>query len=181
MGKYWDCLWISHIFQSHNEVMMPFFMVLWRLMKLHLSHNLSFCLKMFLVTLTWHPLALLFNKWNVSSKRHWGRMNICIYMTESLLCSPETMTTLFTGCTPKQNIKFKREKKIKMNFKKILFYSNKTEASWTLIWKLSDPMFQLSTAVKQANPKVSGLKYLPFCSWLFGSGIWKRVGWEFCL
>ena len=25
----------------------------------------------------------------------WGRMDTCIYMTESLLCSPETITTLF--------------------------------------------------------------------------------------
>ena len=31
---------------------------------------------------------------------------ICIRMAESLLCSPETITTLLTGYTPIQNKKF---------------------------------------------------------------------------
>ena len=35
----------------------------------------------------------------------WGRMDACICMAESLHCSPETITTLLTGCTPIQKKK----------------------------------------------------------------------------
>ena len=35
----------------------------------------------------------------------WGRMGPCICMTEALCRSPETITTLLTGYTPKQNQK----------------------------------------------------------------------------
>ena len=38
----------------------------------------------------------------------WGRTGIYIWMAESLRCSPETTTTLFVGCTPIQNKKFKK-------------------------------------------------------------------------
>ena len=31
----------------------------------------------------------------------WGRMDTCICMTESLCYSPETITALLIGCTPK--------------------------------------------------------------------------------
>ena len=38
----------------------------------------------------------------------WGRMDTCIYMAESLHCSPETVTTLLIGYTPVQNEKLKK-------------------------------------------------------------------------
>ena len=41
----------------------------------------------------------------------WGRMDTCICMAEPLLFSPETITTLLIGYTPKQNKKFKIKKK----------------------------------------------------------------------
>ena len=34
----------------------------------------------------------------------WGRMGTCICMAESLRCSPETITTLLIGYTPKQKV-----------------------------------------------------------------------------
>ena len=41
----------------------------------------------------------------------WGRTDTCMYMTESLRCSPETTTTLLISCTPMQNVfGFKRKK-----------------------------------------------------------------------
>ena len=39
-------------------------------------------------------------------KIFWGRMDTCIFMAESLHCSPETITKLLI--TPVQNKKFKR-------------------------------------------------------------------------
>ena len=36
----------------------------------------------------------------------WGRMDTCVYMAESLCCSPETTTTLLVGYTPIQNKMF---------------------------------------------------------------------------
>ena len=36
----------------------------------------------------------------------WRRMDTCIYITEFLPCSPETVTTLLTGYTSIQNKKF---------------------------------------------------------------------------
>ena len=47
-----------------------------------------------------------------------GRMDTCICMAESLHCSPETITTLLTGCIPIQNKKLggggnaKKKKKV---------------------------------------------------------------------
>ena len=42
----------------------------------------------------------------------WGRMDTCICMPESLLCSPEAITTLLTGYTPiKKKIKKRKSKK----------------------------------------------------------------------
>ena len=41
----------------------------------------------------------------------WEGMNRCICMAESLCCSPETITALFTGYTPMQNEKFKEKDK----------------------------------------------------------------------
>ena len=43
-------------------------------------------------------------------------MNTCIYMTESLHCSPEITTTLLISYTPIQNKKFKVKKKFKTYF-----------------------------------------------------------------
>ena len=37
----------------------------------------------------------------------WGRMDPCMYMTESLQRSPEAVTTLLIGYTPIQNKKLK--------------------------------------------------------------------------
>ena len=37
----------------------------------------------------------------------WGRMDTCICMAESLLCSPESITTFLISYTPIQNKKFK--------------------------------------------------------------------------
>ena len=39
-------------------------------------------------------------------------MNTCIYMTESLHCSPETVTTLLIGYTQIQNKNLKIKKKM---------------------------------------------------------------------
>ena len=39
----------------------------------------------------------------------WGRMDMCICMAESFLCSAETNTTLLISYTPKQNKKFKKK------------------------------------------------------------------------
>ena len=64
---------------------------------------------------------LLYSTWNsaqswVPSRRVWGRMDTCICMAGSLLCSPEATTTLSTGYTQynvflvlKKKLKKKRE------------------------------------------------------------------------
>ena len=44
----------------------------------------------------------------LNGKGVWGRMDTCIWMAESLRCSPETITTLLVGYTPIQNKKFKK-------------------------------------------------------------------------
>ena len=36
----------------------------------------------------------------------WGRMDTCIYMAESLHCSPKTIPILFIDYTPTENKKF---------------------------------------------------------------------------
>ena len=41
----------------------------------------------------------------------WGRMDIHIYMFESLPCSPETITTLLISYTAIQDKKLKKKKK----------------------------------------------------------------------
>ena len=43
----------------------------------------------------------------------WGRMDTCVYMAESLRCSPEMTTTLLINYTPIQNKKLKVWKKKK--------------------------------------------------------------------
>ena len=46
----------------------------------------------------------------------WGRMDTCICMPESLLCSPEAITTLLTGYTPiKKKLKKERAKKVSVS------------------------------------------------------------------
>ena len=44
---------------------------------------------------------LLSSTWNVNcsldGRGVWGRMDLCIYMTEFLHCSPEAITTLFVN------------------------------------------------------------------------------------
>lgn len=49
-------------------------------------------------------------------KKAQRRMNTCICMTESLLCSPETMTTLLIAVYPKQKYKIQKREKNKNNF-----------------------------------------------------------------
>ena len=61
---------------------------------------------------------LLYSTWNSAQcyMAAWmgrgvcGRMATCICMAESLLCSPETITTLLIDYTPKQNKKFKKKR-----------------------------------------------------------------------
>ena len=43
---------------------------------------------------------------SLDGRRVWRRTDTCVCMTESLGCSPETITTLLTGYTPIQNKKF---------------------------------------------------------------------------
>ena len=48
---------------------------------------------------------LLHENWDIPPLPHvWGRMDTCICMAESLHCSPGTITTLFIGYTPIQNV-----------------------------------------------------------------------------
>ena len=42
----------------------------------------------------------------------WGRMDTCIFMAESLHCSPETITALLIDYTPIQNKKLKKKKSL---------------------------------------------------------------------
>ena len=49
----------------------------------------------------------------------WGRMDTCVWMAESLCCSPETTTTLLTGYTSMQSKVYSlKKKKIYMTLKK---------------------------------------------------------------
>ena len=41
----------------------------------------------------------------------WGEMDTCVCMPEPLPHSPEAITTLLIGYSPKQNLKFKKKKK----------------------------------------------------------------------
>ena len=57
---------------------------------------------------------LLYSIWNfaqvpgtLDGRGVWGRMDTCIFMTESLCCPPETTIKLLTGYTPIQNKKLK--------------------------------------------------------------------------
>ena len=54
---------------------------------------------------TWNSVcSMLCANWMAAGV--WGRMDTCICMTESLCFSPETITTLLTGCTPIHSQKF---------------------------------------------------------------------------
>ena len=44
-------------------------------------------------------------KWSLDGRRVWGRMDTCLYLAESLRCSPETTTTLLISYSPLQNKK----------------------------------------------------------------------------
>ena len=48
---------------------------------------------------------------SLDGRKVWGRMDTCIYMAETLCCSPETTITLLIGYSLIQNKKFlgKRE------------------------------------------------------------------------
>ena len=46
--------------------------------------------------------------YSLNGRGVWGRMDTCISMTESLLCSPETLTILLTGYSQIQNKKVKK-------------------------------------------------------------------------
>ena len=48
----------------------------------------------------------------------WERMDVCIYMAESLLCSPETITMLLTSYILIQNRKLKKTYNLKIKRKK---------------------------------------------------------------
>ena len=58
---------------------------------------------------------------HLDGRRVWGRMNICIYMVESLHCSPESTTTLYIGYTPIKikSLKLKRTDFIHSNYKQL--------------------------------------------------------------
>ena len=53
----------------------------------------------------------------------WGKMDTCIWMAESLRCSPDTITTLLVSYTPIQNKKFGK----KENMKKVIGESSTGE------------------------------------------------------
>ena len=42
---------------------------------------------------------------SLDGRRVWGRMDTCVCMVESLHCSPEAITILLMGYTPRQNKK----------------------------------------------------------------------------
>ena len=54
----------------------------------------------------------IYSTWNsmlcasLDGKEAWGRMDTCVCMAESLLCSPEAITTLLISYNPTQNRKF---------------------------------------------------------------------------
>ena len=50
---------------------------------------------------------------SLDGKGVWGRMYTYISMTESLSCSPETITTSLISCTPIQNKKLKEKNECK--------------------------------------------------------------------
>ena len=52
---------------------------------------------------------LQFAALNLGWEGVWGRMDTCIFMTESLCCPSETVTTLLIGYTPIQNKKLKNK------------------------------------------------------------------------
>ena len=47
---------------------------------------------------------------NLIGKRIWKRIHICICITESLCCTPETNTTLLINYTPIENKKLKKKR-----------------------------------------------------------------------
>ena len=75
-------------------------------MDMHTLLNSKWITSKFLLYSTWNSAQLLCG--SLAGRGVWGRMDTCICMAESLHCSPETITTLLTGYTPIQNIKFKR-------------------------------------------------------------------------
>ena len=50
------------------------------------------------------------HKWFKKINRKTDCLDKCIWMAESLCCSPETITTLLISCTPVQNKKLKQKK-----------------------------------------------------------------------
>ena len=44
--------------------------------------------------------------WSLDGRQVWGRMDTCLYLAESLRCSPETTTTLLICYSPLQDKKF---------------------------------------------------------------------------
>ena len=63
-------------------------------------------------------------------------MDICICMAESLPCSPETITILFTGYIPIQNEKFKKIFKIKSTVSCIMSRINVSVVMKTFVLRL---------------------------------------------
>ena len=51
---------------------------------------------------------------SLNGREVWGRMDICICVTESLRCSLETITTLLTGYIPIENKKLKKKRGVKV-------------------------------------------------------------------
>ena len=51
------------------------------------------------------------HKWFKKVNRKTDCLDKCIWMAESLCCSPETITTLLISCTPVQNKKLKQKTK----------------------------------------------------------------------
>ena len=73
-----------------------------------------------LLCFTWiTQKVLLYSTWDsapcyvgsLDGREAWRRMDTCIYMAQSLPCSPETITTLLISCTPIQSKKFRKTKK----------------------------------------------------------------------
>ena len=60
----------------------------------------------------WHmePCSMLHG--SLDGRGVWGRMDACICVAKSLLCSPDTITTLLLSCNPTQNKKLQIKIKI---------------------------------------------------------------------
>ena len=63
---------------------------------------------------------------SLDGRRVWGRMDVCMCMTELLYYTPEIIRTLLIGYTSLQNKMFKRKKKKKQ--KEVIQFSSVTQS-----------------------------------------------------